>query len=1279
MSHSPVGVVPIALLCATLWSCAPAPISRGAPIDQPRLDEDTRLIPPLPMPATPWTPDADTGRPVLEFNVYEADVPVGGPALPAAVPPQQTPLAPGDAAILLARLQDLQADTPQATRFPTQSPPPPRTGATVVASFPPADTAGVERPERPELETIPLEVTRVSPVGATELAAHVVIVFSQPMVPLSSLGAVHAREIPVRLSPLPPGEWQWVDPRTLRFEPQGRLSNATRYLVEVPAGTRAVGGSVLRETVREEFTTPAPLAVGAYPASHVDASRRGLPHGARPGPTPGQPGSDAVTPLQPVILVVFDQRVDPEAVLRRARLSADGVEHPLRLATAAEVSGDSVARLLSERAPEGQWVAARPARELPPGAEVRLRFPSGTPSAEGSLLTTVAQELRFRTYAELRVESHACGYSGSQGEECHPGAPLVVRFSNPLDAAAWADSLVSVEPALDGLTTEVRGQLLAVHGASRPLTTYRVRLHPAIRDQFGQALGSTPDLTYRTGPAHPLLGLAGAPMVVLDPEGPRTVSLHTRGHQELRLRVYRVKPEDYPLYAAELRRLREVRWPRSINVPGNLVTDRVLRPDQPLGFGMMEVDLQPALGGGYGHAVVVVEPVPESRDPVIGLPDTPSRHPAPGLIAPLVAWVQATAIGLTAMASGEEVLAWTTSLRTAEPLTGVEVWLHETTSRVRTGANGSATLPLDDAAADVLFARDGDDVAILPENPHGRDANWRRSTFPESLRWLVFSDRGLYRPGEEAHLKGWVRQIEPGRRGDLALPRGLSAIDLTATGSRGEEIIGTRRLLPGSLGGFHATIRIPQEINLGNLGLRFEAQGVDLPEHARRGHHHLNVQEFRRPEYEVGATADPGPHVVGDTLRITGRAAYYAGGGLPEARVDWVFQATPGHYTPPGWTGWSFGRGPGWRFLERPSMPRHQLTGSTDVDGEHRVAVELLRATPAFPTSLVAMVAVQDVNRQVGSGQTRLLVHPGEEYVGLRPTRGWVSVGDSLAVELVTTGIDGAIRSGRRVVLEVEPVRWSMPRPGVASAQAEEPAATEVCRVTSASEPVRCTWAPSAAGAYLLAAEVSDERGRPSRTELMIWVGGRSTAPFSPVRPGETAQVTVVADRQEYQPGDTAVILVQAPFERGEGMTTLRRIGVEHSMPPSGSRAAATRCACRLPPITCRTCTSGSIWWMKTTRPGRPRVGWRSISRRAFASSPWRSLPETRFFSRAHRLPWRSWSAPRMDARPQMRKSLSGRWTSRCWRSAATRSPTRCPPFTGPGIQECVIWASGAG
>lgn len=86
-----------------------------------------------------------------------------------------------------------------------------------------------------------LEVVRYQPEGEVDLARGVsLITFSAPMVALDSVEAAVVVEPPVRLDPQPPGEWRWMDPRTLIFVPNGeRMPMATEYRVEIPAGTKA--------------------------------------------------------------------------------------------------------------------------------------------------------------------------------------------------------------------------------------------------------------------------------------------------------------------------------------------------------------------------------------------------------------------------------------------------------------------------------------------------------------------------------------------------------------------------------------------------------------------------------------------------------------------------------------------------------------------------------------------------------------------------------------------------------------------------------------------------------------------------------------------------------------------------------------------------------------------------------------------------------------------------------------------------------------------------------
>ena len=69
-----------------------------------------------------------------------------------------------------------------------------------------------------------------------------------------------------------------------------------------------------------------------------------------------------------------------------------------------------------------------------------------------------------------------------------------------------------------------------------------------------------------------------------------------------------------------------------------------------------------------------------------------------------------------------------------------------------------------------LVARQGDDVAMLPASTYfwGDERLDRRARCDE-LRWYVFDDRQMYRPGEEVHVKGWMRRVGGRQDGDVGL------------------------------------------------------------------------------------------------------------------------------------------------------------------------------------------------------------------------------------------------------------------------------------------------------------------------------------------------------------------------------------------------------------------------------------------------------------------------------------------------------------------------------
>src|SRR5262249_5385222 len=161
---------------------------------------------------------------------------------------------------------------------------------------------------------------------------------------------------------------------------------------------------------------------------------------------------------------------------------------------------------------------------------------------------------------------------------------------------------------------------------------------------------------------------------------------------------------------------------------------------------------------------------------------------------------------------------------------------------------------------------------------------------------------------------------------------------------------------------------------------------------------------------EVTAQTSAGPHVVGDHAVATVAAKYYAGGGLPNAAVNWTVRASPGSFTPPNRSGYAFG--PESSFWYRGRKPEEGVatwTAKTSSSGSHRLRIDYDGLEKPGPLSLYLSAQVTDVNRQAWNANTSLLVHPAEVYVGLKYPRGFVRAGDRLEVNAIASDLDGKL------------------------------------------------------------------------------------------------------------------------------------------------------------------------------------------------------------------------------------------------------------------------------
>ncbi len=1021
------------------------------------------------------------------------------------------PLSQEEIDLILSRLPALTPAPDEQTEFnlPQEVLPPPRPGEIIKVTFPSFET----EPTPGALDSGPLQVLRFSPEGEIPIAPFISVTFNQPMVPLGTIGDLATKDAPIQIEPSLPGTWRWLGTKTLTFEYDSeqidRMPMATEYRVTVPAGTKSATGGILAEAVTWTFKTPPPKIVTTYPNNFPQ-------------------------PLDPIFFIAFDQRIDPSAVLKNIQVTANNQVVDINLASQADIDGDEQVSQLVENATEGRWLAFRAAQPFSTETNIYVTIGKGTPSAEGPLTTPVNQSYSFSTYSPLRIQDYSCSWYDNS---CPPLTPFYIQFNNPLDMDVYSEDMLRVEPEIPGVSANVFGNSIQISGETKGQTTYTVTISGKIQDIFGQQLGDDTRLTFQVGKAEPVLVGSGQNFITLDPSASKKIfSVYAINYSKVDLKVYAVQPSDWIDYKNYLRNWQQTDKP--IEVPGKLVTDKSLNlniPDDTL--TQVDVDLGKFMDGKYGQFIVIVEPPSgmfESEN------DKWRRYSQT-----TITWVQITQIGLDAFTDHSEMVAWATDLKDGSPLSGVSIQANNGDTKVKSGSDGVVRFDIPNGATYLVASR-GDDQAILPRSSYyWYDDAWTTNPPSDSLRWYVFDDRQMYRPGEEVHIKGWLRLIGGGQDGGVGLVGDeLRLINYQIVDPQGNNL-NTGQVEVNAIGGFDFVFTVPEGINLGTASLYLAAEsGLAGSQYT----HPFQIQEFRRPEFEVTARNETsGPYFASDSAALAVEAKYYAGGGLPNADVTWQVTTSPGSYSPPNWPDFTFGSWRPWWYFDYGNQGYGNETqtetfiGKTDASGTHYLELEFNQqgdpAKDPQPQSVVAQSTVMDVNRQAWSSTTTLLVHPSDRYIGLRSERYFVERGTPLKVDFIVTDLDGNPKANHQVDITAGRLEWKYSNGN----WVEEIADSQTCSLLSTPEPATCSFETPVGGSYQITAIVTDDLGRKNQSRFTRWVSG-GDQPAS--RKVEQEKVTLIPDKETYQPGDVAQILVQSPFSPAEGILTVTRNGI---------------------------------------------------------------------------------------------------------------------------------------
>jgi uncharacterized protein YfaS (alpha-2-macroglobulin family) len=1047
-----------------------------------------------------------------------------------------------------------------------------------------ADASGQTPPPRAALRVVSAGPT--GEIRAAEEGNEIRVVFSEPMV---ALGRVPARLKPsfFSITPAVAGTYRWSGTTILILTPAKRLPRATKYDVTIDAGATAVSGRKLAAPYTFSFMTPTAslLQTNWYrPGGRFDAA--------------------------PVIVLRFNQPVKPEDVAAHVRATFErhdfapptisaAVQARLRVIdpTAVQAFNDKVQRaraaaeatspvLLALAAdwdkkrfkPSADIVVLQATTPVPPDSWIKLETDGRIPSLAGLAVSGRPQSYTIQVEETFLVSSFYCAAA------CDPDNRNPIEFRRPVKAELFAGALKVTditdarnEKALTKAKPRQRESweqdesahlVLEDAGfqAQPPATRFLATLPPDLKATDGQTLGYTWAGVVENWHQRAFTSF-GDGHGVWEKGGGSLLPFYARNFPSVTQWAAPVDPQQLMSTVVPLQNSHFRIAPSTPSTPRRLS----VTPDRIQSHGLdLSGVLKPSGTGLVWAAVEEGAPIANARA---------SKNEGKPIVRSTL--VQVTNLGISVKDSPQNTLLFVTRLDNAAPVAGARVSIVKPDGSAlwtgTTGADGVAIAPQtrlrdprnwSEFAFIVTAEKDGD-VAYVGSDWNDGVLPWEYSLnldLEEAdplLRGTVFTDRGVYKLGEEVHFKAILRSNTP--TGIRLLPDG-TAVFVSVRDSR-DKLVDERTVKVNAWSAAEWTLTVPSDGALGSYfvsailesdrkktppkpGAVAEPEERDFRDYKKTVTGSFLVAAYRRPDFRVDVTLTGASPIAGDRLSGIVAARYLFGAPMGKRPAHWTFTRAPIYSAPAAITEkfpperWTF---VGWSDQDSRTANRDMASDDSPLTAAGQLALDLdTDAKAGVPFSYTLEGDVEDVSRQHIANRASLVVHPAPWYIGIKQLPRFGAQADGLKTELIAVGLDGAPVPGVAIDVKLTQIQWTSVRRAEGNGfyswetERKEVPAGE-WHLTSASSPVPLAADLPAGGYFVLEARADAGQGRFTVTRESFYALGRG---YTAWQRYDHNRIDLVAERATYKPGETARIMIQSPWEQATALVTTEREGI---------------------------------------------------------------------------------------------------------------------------------------